>query len=146
MQIDDSVIPAIDSAALPPEVRNGTPQDRELYSVALGFERMLVEQLTQQITDSSSLSSSDDDDGSDSDSDDSTDSIDSGSADLFAQQLPGAFADAITNGGGLGLAAQLYQAMNPTPSTTSSAPADASTPPDASVAPASSTSDAGDSA
>ena len=131
MLTGDSNIPPIDSAALPPEVRNGTPEDRQLYSVALGFERMLVEQLTQQLTDSASLSSSDGD-GSDSedgsDSSDSGDSFGAGSASIFTDQLPGAFADAITNGGGLGLAAELYQAIKPASATSSTTAPDVPAP------------------
>ena len=41
----------IDRALLPADVRNGTPEDRKRYEAALGFERMLVSQLTQQLAD-----------------------------------------------------------------------------------------------
>jgi Rod binding domain-containing protein len=100
----DSLIPAVDSAALPPDVRNGTAQDRRLYSVALGFERMLVEQLAQQMTSSlTSLGAGDEEDPG----------FGAGSASLFAEQLPGTLADAIVGGGGLGLATELYRALAP---------------------------------
>jgi Rod binding domain-containing protein len=116
----DLNIPPVDSAALPAEVRNGTPQDRQLYSVALSFERMLVEQLTQQMTQSSSLLGSDDGDDSD-DGDEQDDTFGAASNDLFTQQLPGAMADAIAGGGGIGLADELFHALQPT---ATQAPAD----------------------
>jgi Rod binding domain-containing protein len=94
-------IPPIDSAALPPEVRNGTQDDRRLYSVALGFERILVEQLTKQMSDSTSLLSDD--------SDEDSDSFGAASSSMFKEQLPATLADGIVAGGGLGLASELYR-------------------------------------
>lgn len=104
----ETVIPPVDAAALPPEVREGTAQDRELYATALGFERMLVEELTRQMTDS--LAALDGGDGED-DHDDGGLSL--SSASLLTDQLPSTLADAIASGGGLGLALDLWRALRP---------------------------------
>jgi Rod binding domain-containing protein len=79
----------IDQSLLPADVRNGTPADRKRYEAALGFERMLVAQLTQQLADTAKPA----DDGGE-----------SGATSAYRSMLPGAMADAITQGGGLGLA------------------------------------------
>ena len=56
------------------------------------------------------------------------DSFGAGPASIFTDQLPGAFADAITNGGGLGLAAELYQAIKPASATSSTTAPDVPAP------------------
>lgn len=81
----------IDQALLPAEIRNGTPQQRQAYDAALGFERQLVEQLTKQLTATT---------GAD-------DSQESAATKSYRDLLPGALADAVTAAGGLGLAAQI---------------------------------------
>ena len=87
-----SGIGPIDQSLLPADVRNGTPQDRKRYEAALGFERMLVAQLTQQLADTAKPA--DDGDGGG----------ESGATSAYRSMLPGTMADAITQAGGLGLA------------------------------------------
>jgi hypothetical protein len=47
-------------AVLPAEVRNGTKEDKKAYSAALGFESMLVKQLTKSLTDSTAIGGGED--------------------------------------------------------------------------------------
>lgn len=110
--IDPSGLPPINPAVLPADVRNGTPQHRQAYETALGFEQMLVEQLTQSLAASAQPdTSSDSSDGSAGSSDGS------GGADPATQDymnmLPQVLAQSITAAGGLGLARTLVPAPAP---------------------------------
>jgi Rod binding domain-containing protein len=89
-----SGIPPIDSAALPADVRNGTPQQRKSYEAALGFERMLVQQLAKSLSDTTKSS---DDESADA------------ATTTYRGLLPDALADGITSAGGLGLARDLVK-------------------------------------
>jgi Rod binding domain-containing protein len=97
-----SELPAIDQSLLPADVRSGTTADKQRYSSALGFEKMLVQQLTQQLSDTTKPAGSDDDSGDDGSS---------ATTNAYNQMLPGVMADAITGSGGLGLARQLYDGL-----------------------------------
>ena len=94
--------PPIDAPAMPADVRNAGADAQKLYSTALAFEKVLVEQLTKELDASKDGGSSDD--GS---SDDSSDA----STAMAQQMLPGAFAQGITDAGGVGLADQLYRSL-----------------------------------
>jgi Rod binding domain-containing protein len=85
-------------AVLPAEVRNGGKDAKEAYSAALGFERMLVKQLTKSLTDSSAL-------GADKDG--------GGSPAAYREMIGDSIADAITQGGGIGLAHEIYKQVRP---------------------------------
>ena len=89
-------LPPIDRSALPAEIRNGSAQDRKTYTAALGFERMLVEQLAKSM---SKTADGDDDSGADA------------ATTTYRDLLPGALADGVIAGGGLGLARQLTPAL-----------------------------------
>jgi Rod binding domain-containing protein len=89
-------LPAVDQATLPADVRNGSKADRDRYVAALGFERMLVAQLTQQLADTTKPSG---------------DESGSAATSAYRQMLPGALADAVTAGGGLGLARQIADSL-----------------------------------
>jgi Rod binding domain-containing protein len=93
--------PAIDPTTLPADVRNAGPDAQKLYATALQFEQVLVEQLTKE------LDTSQQDDGSSDDSGNSSDA----STSMASQMLPGAFAQGITDAGGVGLADQLYRSL-----------------------------------
>jgi Rod binding domain-containing protein len=83
-------------AALPPQAAPARPEaDPKLRSAALQFEELLVRQLTQVLADTAK---------GDDESGDSTTSF-------YADQLPAALASAITDAGGLGLAAELERAL-----------------------------------
>jgi Rod binding domain-containing protein len=98
-----TTLPPIDSSLLPADVRNGSKTDQDNYKSALQFERQLVEQLTQTMSDTTKAmkGAPDSDDGSSDGSDAVTDS--------YNQQLPGIMADAIMQNGGLGLARTIAQ-------------------------------------
>lgn len=87
-------------AVLPAEVRKGGKEAKEAYAAALGFERMLVKQLTKSITDSSALGGADAKDGG-------------GSPAAYREMIADGIADAITQGGGIGLAENLYKQVRP---------------------------------
>ncbi|MFL5963075.1 MAG: hypothetical protein ACJ757_09320 [Gaiellaceae bacterium] len=94
----------IDTSLLPAEVRNGSAQDRELYTAALAFEQQLTQQLAQSLV---ATTQPQDDTSSD---DDGSSSMDS-SSNPYAQMLPDALTQSITSAGGLGLAPQLWRAL-----------------------------------
>ncbi len=88
-----SPIPPVGPGALPAELRSAPQERRQEYAAALGFERQLVAQLAKGLTRS----------------------LERGAGprgDLVA----GAFADAVVQGGGLGIARDLDRALHgPTP-------------------------------
>jgi Rod binding domain-containing protein len=95
-----STIPPIDNSMLPADVRTGSTADKNNYKAALQFERQLVEQLTQtmsETTGSDSAGSGDDDQSS------------SATTQQYKQMLPGVMADAVMSSGGLGLARTIAQ-------------------------------------
>ena len=94
----------IDSTLLPADVRAGGPKERKLYESALGFERLLTNELAKSLA--SAIGSRDDE----------SDSGDDGGASSAAMstlkdQLPDQLAAAVQQGGGLGLARVLYRSM-----------------------------------
>lgn len=93
----------VSTAPVPPEIAKGGPAARKAYETALGFEQLLVRQLTQQIVSASGLDGSADDGSS---GDGSADDSGLGSS-PYASMLPDALAQSITDAGGLGLAAQM---------------------------------------
>jgi Rod binding domain-containing protein len=97
----------IAQAAMPADIRNGSPERRATYEGAMEFERMLVQQLTTQLTAGAKSAGATDDSGDGS----TTDTTGLGGP--YASMLPGAFADGIEAGGGLGLAAQLTDSISP---------------------------------
>ena len=75
-------LPPIDNALLPADIRNGSKTDQDNYKSGLAFERQLVEQLTQIMSDTTKAGqgSDDADDGS------------SAATDSYKQMLPGVMA------------------------------------------------------
>jgi Rod binding domain-containing protein len=104
-------LPPIDQATLPADIRNGSKQDKQAYTAALGFERMLLGELTKAMADTAQPAGSDGSDTSDSSdgSDASSQSTDAASS-MYMQMLPDQLADAVTQSGGIGLARDLYNA------------------------------------
>jgi Rod binding domain-containing protein len=86
-----SALPPIDDRVLPADVRDGSQADKTRYKTALNFERELVSQLTQQLSDTTG-------DGGD------DDASASAVTKSYKQMLPGVLADSIMQSGGLGLA------------------------------------------
>ncbi len=101
-----SGLPPIDASQLPADVRTASPARQSAYEAGLGFEQMLVQQLSQSLTDSS--------DDATSSSDDSTGASDGlGSDSPYSSLLPDALTSGVMDAGGLGLARQLMDAIAP---------------------------------
>jgi Rod binding domain-containing protein len=97
-------LPVVPDTALPADVRSGSTEDKQTYTAALAFERQLLTQILQGLDTSSQDDSTSDDgesvlDGSDA------------ATNTYKQQLPEQMADAVINGGGTGLAENLYRAL-----------------------------------
>jgi Rod binding domain-containing protein len=113
-------LPPIAAANEPADIRNGNAAAKNAYQEALGFEDILVQQLTQEL--SGTVTSPSDDssldggsgDGS-SDSSDSTGGIlgSDPSTSAFASMIPTALTQSIMSSGGLGIAQQLAQVIDP---------------------------------
>ncbi|MFL5883955.1 MAG: hypothetical protein ACJ77M_02695 [Thermoleophilaceae bacterium] len=103
-------LPIVNQAALPAEVRNGTEKQKQAYTAALGFEQMLVQQLTKSLASSAMGTDSTDDASSDDGSSGDSGSADSG-ASMYTDMISSSLADGIAQQGGLGLANSLYQSL-----------------------------------
>jgi hypothetical protein len=99
-------LPPIDTTQLPADIRNGSKTDQDNYKTGLAFEKQLVEQLTQIMSDTTKSEES----GNASDDDSSGDGS-SAATDSYKQMLPGVMADSIMSAGGLGLARTIAQNM-----------------------------------
>ena len=110
-----TTLPPIDSALLPAEIRNGDAQAKRAYQEGLGFENILVQQLTQQLADTVTSQT----DSGDSSSGDSGDSSSGGilgsdpSTNVFASMIPTALTQSIMSAGGVGIADSLARAIDP---------------------------------
>lgn len=90
---------------VPADVRKAGAEAEETYRAALGFERLLTEQLTKTMsTASKALSADGGEDGGE-----------SAATAAYRDMLPGTLADAVTSAGGLGLAHDLYLTMRSEP-------------------------------
>jgi Rod binding domain-containing protein len=97
--------------SLPADVRTGTPQQKQTYEAAVGFESMLLSQLTQSLADSAGLTGADaSGDGS---GDDSSDGSSDPAVSAYGDMLPTAMANAVIGAGGTGLAENIYRAIQP---------------------------------
>ena len=92
-----SGLTGIDQSLLPPDVRRGTSADRKAYGAALGFERSLVAELTKVMSETAKP----EDDGQQQDA----------ASSMYQSQMPDQLADALMQGGGIGLARSLYGSM-----------------------------------
>jgi len=85
---------------LPAEVRDASPKSQELYRAALGFETLLVKQLTTQLAQSSAGTGDDSDGGGD-----GGDAV----SGMYGQMLPDAMADSLQQSGGPGFALDVWR-------------------------------------
>ncbi len=92
-------------AAIPADVRTAGKDSEQLYRVALGFERTLLEQLTKSM--SKDMVGMDSGSGDD----DAEGSGASAATSAYTDMLPGQLADSVTNAGGVGLAHDLWLSM-----------------------------------
>ena len=90
-----SSLPPLSAATEPASVRNGPPAAKQAYQEALGFEQLLVDQLSQQLAASTSMMGSDP------------------GTSAFASLIPQALTSGIMSAGGTGIALQLATALDP---------------------------------
>jgi Rod binding domain-containing protein len=122
-------VPPIDQSLLPASVRNGTTSEKQAYTTALGFEQMLVDQLSQELASTSQTdSSSNPGDDLSSDSDSSLLGGSDAATNAYAQMLPTALTSSVMSAGGLGIAQQLASTLDPTLSSSGSSSATSSSP------------------
>jgi Rod binding domain-containing protein len=114
--LNSANVAPVDQANLPADIRNGNAAAKKAYQEALGFENILMQQLTQQLasTVTSPGGSSDSSDGGGS-SDSSSGGIlgSDPSTSAFASLIPTALTQSIMSGGGVGMADQLARALDP---------------------------------
>jgi Rod binding domain-containing protein len=96
-------LPPIDASRLPADIRTASPARQQAYRAALGFEQLLVQQLTSSLADSAQ--------GTFGGGGDSADG--GGQSNPYASLLPDALTQGVMGGGGLGLAAQLTDVIDP---------------------------------
>ncbi len=101
MSYGPSALPPINQAALPAAIRNGSAQDKKTYQAALGFERVLLGELTKAMADTAQPAGGVGDDGQTKDA----------ASSMYMQMLPETLADSITSNGGMGLAQSLYASL-----------------------------------
>jgi Rod binding domain-containing protein len=113
----NSTLPPIDAANEPADIRNGNSAAQKAYQEALGFEDILVQQLTQELA--STVTSPGGDGSADGGSGDSSSNSSGGilgsdpSTSAFASMIPTALTQSIMSTGGLGIADQLAHAIDP---------------------------------
>jgi Rod binding domain-containing protein len=113
----NTALPPIDAAVQPADIRNGNAQAKQAYQEALGFEDILVQQLTQQLA--ATVTTPDASTSSDGSSNGSSDSTGTGvlgsdpSTSAFASLIPTALSQSIMSGGGVGIADSLARAIDP---------------------------------
>ena len=112
--IGDTTPPPVAAANEPADIRNGNAAAKNAYQEALGFEDILVQQLTQQMADTVTSPGSDS-----SDSGGASDSSSGGilgsdpSTSAFASMIPTALTQSIMSSGGVGIADSLARAIDP---------------------------------
>lgn len=118
--IGDTTLPPVSAANEPADIRNGNSATQKAYQEALGFENILVQQLTQELA--STISSPTDDSSLGSGGSDSSNSSDGSSGGIlgsdpstsgFASLIPTALTQSIMSSGGVGIAQQLAQSIDP---------------------------------
>jgi hypothetical protein len=128
-------IPNLNVADIPANIRNGNNAAKQAYTEGLAFENVLVNELSQQLSNTmyggSGADASSSSDGSDSSSSGGSSSGDLlGGAGAYASMIPQALTSSIMSGGGLGVADQFAQELDPSlnaPAATDPTTADSTT-------------------
>lgn len=109
-----SSLPAVDFAHEPESIRHGDTAAKQAYATGLGFEQMLLSQLTKQMTDTISGSGAGGDGLGGDSSDGSSDAPSSNPlAGAYSSLLPGALTQGVMAGGDNALAMQIAQSIDP---------------------------------
>jgi Rod binding domain-containing protein len=131
MQVSSPGLSTITPALEPAFVRNGSTAVKRAYQEALGFEAMLMEQLSKSLAQTGGLG-----EGSEAGAGESegAEGASAGEMGLVSSMLPQTLTEAVTRGGGLGLASQLTREIDPSAATAAgSAPVDGAAEPTAPV-------------
>jgi hypothetical protein len=108
-----SAQPVVNTATEPASIRNGDQAAKNAYAEGSAFEQMLLNQLTQTMSDTIS-GSGDSSDGLGGTSDGSDSSSSSGSPlGAYSSMLPSALTTGIMENGGTGVAMQIAEALDP---------------------------------
>jgi hypothetical protein len=105
----NSALPPVDAAHQPADIRNGDAAAKKAYQEALGFENILMQQLTQQLA--ATVTSPGDGSSGSGGSGGMLGSDPSTSA--FAGLIPTALTQSVLSGGGIGVADRLAHAIDP---------------------------------
>ncbi len=106
-------IPSLNVADIPANIRNGNKQAQQAYTEGLAFEQVLVNQLTTQLANTMGSSSQDTADGASDSSSDSSGLLGGSSNSAYASLIPSTLTSSIMDGGGLGLADQFAETIDP---------------------------------
>jgi Rod binding domain-containing protein len=108
-----SALPPINPATEPAAIRNGGPQARKAYQEALGFEDILVNQLSQELA--STVPSTDSSPDSSGDTGGATGGLlgSDPSTSAFSSMIPQALTSAVMSSGGMGIALHLAESLDP---------------------------------
>jgi Rod binding domain-containing protein len=120
--LTSSSVPPVNAATEPADIRNGNARAKQAYQEALGFEDMLMQQLTTELA--STVTSSGGDGSADGSSSDSGSSGSHGSSaagilgsdpstSAFASLIPTALTESLMSAGGVGIAENLARALDP---------------------------------
>lgn len=117
-------LPVVNEANAPASVRNGSAAVKQAYASAQGFEEMLLQQLSQSLTQSSGLSSEGETAGGAGEGSGEEGSLGGGGetgSGMLSSLLPQTLTEGIMREGGLGLAKQLVGDLDPSTSPTRAA-------------------------
>jgi hypothetical protein len=114
-------LPPVNQANEPADIRNGNTQAKQAYQEALGFEDVLMQELTQELASTVSTPTDDSNLGTGGSSDSSDDSSDSSGGILgsdpgtsaFASMIPTALTQSLMSAGGVGIADQIARSIDP---------------------------------
>jgi hypothetical protein len=104
---------AVNYARLPAAVRDGAPGARQAYATAQSFEEMLLGQLSQSLMQSSGLSGEGEGESSGKEGAGPSGASSDGAGGMLASLLPQTLTEGVMHAGGLGLAAQLLDTLDP---------------------------------
>jgi Rod binding domain-containing protein len=110
-------LPLVNEALEPASVRNGSPATQKAYASALSFEDMLVQQLSQSLTQASGTGESGGEEGEEGSEDASALGGGEAAGGELSSLLPQALTEGVMSQGGLGLAQQLMPGLDPSAAT-----------------------------
>lgn len=106
MSLTPTSMPMLAASVEPTFVRDGSTAVKNAYKEAVGFEEMLVEQLSKSMSETGGLTEGGQEGGGEGEEG-------GGSMSLVSSMLPQTLAESLTRGGGLGLATQLTTEIDP---------------------------------